>query len=132
MKHKNAVVLFILALTPMLAGCSTINWQQVEQTLGTPQQVQIDVSVLAALAKPKIPADAQAQIHQWANQLGALVDLNTQQLVALIPKTGSATADALIASASGFLNIALARWGEHNATTLAYAHAVANGLLINF
>ena len=84
------------------------------------------------MAKPRIPATAQTQIHQFATQLAALADLNTANLVALIPKTGSVTADALIASAVGFLNTALARWGEHNPTTLAYAHAVANGLLVNF
>ena len=126
MKTKIAV----LTLALFLFGCA--NWQQWQQTLGTPAQVQADVSVLAALTKPHIPANAQAQIHKWATQLASLADLNAAQLVALIPKTGNATADAMIASSTAFLNMALAKFGEHNPTTLAYAHAVANGLLSNF
>ncbi len=133
MKRLTASLCLSLALitTPiMFNGCA--NWQQVQQTLGSPQQVQIDVTLLGSVAKSRIPANAQAQIHTFATQLSALADLNTAQLVALIPKTGNAIADALIASSSGFLNMALVKWGEHNATTLAYAHAVANGLLANF
>ena len=137
MKTRQLIRILVAALiisgsVLLIPGCGTINWQQIQQTIGSPAQVQIDVSVLSAIAKPRIPANAQAQIHQWATQLAALADLNTAQLVALIPKTGNATADALIASSSGFLNMALARWGEHNPTTLAYVHSVANGLLSNF
>ena len=124
--------LITLPLVALLCGCASVNWQNVQQTLGTPADVQTYVTVIGALAKPKIPSNAQTSIHTYATALSGLASLNSAQLIALIPKTGSPTADALIASSTVFINIALTHWGENNSNALAYAKAVANGLLANF
>jgi hypothetical protein len=114
----------------LIMGCANI--ADITKTLGSPQQVQTDVTILGTIAKPKISSEAQARIHQFASYLNSAASLDTTELTAMIPKTGSANADALISAAVAYLNATLAKYGSNNPTTIAYMHAVANGLLANF
>ncbi len=113
-----------------LSGCATM--QDVQKTLGTPQAVQADITIIGGLAASKIPADAKAKIHAFAIQLSAAADLNLDALFALIPTTGSQNGDALISAAKAYLTVTVQKYGANNATALAYAKAIANGLLANF
>ena len=114
----------------LIMGCT--NLAELQKTLGTPAQVQADLTIIGAIAKPKISSEAQARIHQFANYLSKAAALDTTELVAMIPKTGSINGDALISAAVAYLNSTIAKYGANNQTSLAYAHAVANGLLANF
>jgi len=119
-----------IAVVLLVSGCA--QFQGIIQTLGTPTQVQADVAILGALAKPHIPASDQTKIHLFATQLNAASSLDATQLLALIPQLNNPQGQALIAAVSAYINSALAKWGSNNAQTLAYGHAVANGLLSNF
>lgn len=127
---KKLLVAKIVCAALFFSGCA--QWQNIQQTLGTPAQVQADVAILGGVAKPHIPAGDQAKIHLFATQLNAAASLDVSQLVALIPHVSDPNAAALIAAGVAYVNAALAKWGGNNGTTLAYGHAVANGLLADF
>lgn len=129
---KNLLIpINILLAVLLFQGCAST--QQFLTTLGTPAQVQLDVAALGAIAKSRITDQrVLAEIHKYAVDLQQAGNLDASQLIALIPHTGNVAADALIAAGVSFINSAIAKWGTHNHTTLAYIQAVANGLLANF
>jgi hypothetical protein len=128
---KRLGVIALCAATLSFASCANLG--NIEQTLGTPAAVQVDITLLGAIAKPHVPTDAQAKIHEFATVLNGLADLNLDTLFLLLPQTtGSQNGDALISAAKAYLTSVVQKYGHNNATTLAYAHAVANGLLANF
>jgi hypothetical protein len=121
-------VIAVIAAGLLITSCANV--QDFLKVLGSPAQVQWDVQTLGSIAKPRITsAKALADIHEFAVDLLAASDLDASKLVALIPHTGNAAADALIASAVSYINSVIAKVGSHNPTTLAYAKAVANGLI---
>jgi hypothetical protein len=128
MKKLQTIIAVIMCAS--FVGCETL--QSIQATLGSPQQVQAEITILGGLAKPKISSEAQKRIGQFAGYLLQASELNTTELVAMIPKTGSQNGDALIGAAVAYLNSTLAKYGAKNQTTLAYMKAVANGLLANF
>lgn len=118
--------LFLLAL----CGCQSLN--QVS-SLATPANVQIAISVLGAAVQSKITASDKEVIHQVATALKALttatVDSTTVAPIEnLIPQLSNQYAKSLVSAGLIDLNLALAKFGSHNATVLAYATAVGNGL----
>jgi hypothetical protein len=126
---KTLTKLIAIAVAGILVA-SCANVQDFLKVLGTPAVVQWDVQTLGQIAKPRITSDkAKAAIHEFAVNLLAASDLDTSKLVAMIPHTGNAEADALIAAAVSYINSVIAKVGSHNPTTLAYAKAVANGLI---
>jgi hypothetical protein len=129
---KNTIKLAVIAVSALLfTSCAST--QDFLKALGTPAMVQYDVATLGTLAKPRITDQKVLDgIHKFAIDLQQAGNLDASQLVALIPHTGNAQADALIAAAVSFANSAIAKFGAHNQTTLAYIQAVANGLLANF
>lgn len=124
------LLLPIVALALLMDGCASL--QNIQQTLGTPEQVQADITILGALAKPHLSADVQGKIHLAAVQINSAANLDLTTLFALIPSTGSVNGDALVAAVKAYLTSFVQRWGSNNATTLSYAHAVGAGLLANF
>ena len=130
MKMKYLPLWASLCAAVVMIGCT--NFAQLETTLGTPTQVQADITILGAIAKPKISVEGQASIHKFANYLVAASALDTTELVAMIPKTGSINGDALISATVAFLNSTLAKYGARNTTTIAYMHGLGIGLLANF
>lgn len=117
-------------LCASLIGCAS--FQNIEQTIGTPAAVQSELTILGGVAKSHIPADAQAKIHAFAVQLNAAANLDLTALFALIPTTGSQNGDALVSATKAYLTSVVQKYGTHNATTIAYGHAIANALLANF
>lgn len=114
-----------------LTSCATI--RNIPQTVGPPSQVQEDVTYLGRRAKQYISAENQVKIHNFATQLNTTANLDLSVLYALLPQTtGSITGDILLASAKTTLSLIVSIYGANNPTTLAYAHAIANGLLANF
>jgi outer membrane murein-binding lipoprotein Lpp len=132
MKAVNKLLMAAIAVSAVfLTSCAT--FQNFQQFLGTPQAVQSEIAILGGIAKPRLSADAQAKIHQFAVALNEASDLNLDRLYALLPATtGSVNGDALISSAKAYITATVQRYGARNPTALAYAHAVANGLLVNF
>ena len=128
---KNLIIVKILTAALLFTGCA--NLQSLPQYLGTPNAVQADIVILGALAKGKIPADAQTKIHEFATYLNQAASLDLDALFKLLPgTTGSQNGDALISAAKAYLTSVVQRYGARNETTIAYGHAVANGLLTNF
>lgn len=127
----SALIACSLITASLFIGCAST--QQFLQVLGTPAQVQADVTVLGAVAKPRITdPNVLATIHKFAVDLQQAGNLDPSQLIALIPHTGNVEADALIAAAVSFVNSAIQKWGSNNGTTLAYIKAVSGGLLATF
>ena len=117
----------------LLGLTSCAQFQNLQQTLGTPPVVQADIIILGGLAKPHLSADVQSKIHWFATQLNQAADLNLDALYALLPgSTGSQNGDALISAAKAYLTSVVQKYGSRNQTTITYGHAVANGLLANF
>lgn len=128
---KNLILIPLVAVSLLFSSCAS--FQNFQQFLGTPQAVQSELTILGGVAKPHIPANAQAKIHEFAVYLNQAADLNLDSLFALLPKTtGSQNGDALIASAKAYLTATVQKYGANNATTLAYAHAISAALLANF
>jgi hypothetical protein len=128
---KQLISIKIIAAMLLMSGCAEL--QNFKQTLGTPAQVQADITILGGVAKSHIPADAQSKIHWFASQLSNAADLNLDALFALLPATtGSQNGDALISAAKAYLTSFVQKYGHNNATALSYARAVAAGLLANF
>jgi hypothetical protein len=130
---KNIKTLAVATITAILfTSCASFQ-HYAELILVSPQQTQLDITAIAARAKPYIPAESQAKIHNFAIQLSTTSNLDLTALYALLPaSTGSVTGDLLVANAKAVVSLIVQRWGSNNATTLAYAKAVANGLLANF
>lgn len=132
MKNKISISIITITLAAVfVTGCGT-TFQNIQEILGSPQQVQAEITILGGIAKPKISADAQVKIHNFAIQLQNAASLDLTPLFALIPPTGSQNADALIAAAKAYLTSVVQKYGENNQTALSYAKAVAAGLLANF
>lgn len=122
----------ILTLVPIaiiLAGCATV---AVPPYIGPPEQVQAEVSVLAAVAKPYIPSSDYPKIHTFANALATATTINSTLLISLVPHTGHPKTDALISAAAAFISLALSHYSSSDPVSLAYCHAVGNALLISF
>ena len=135
MKIQNPIIkdicIGIGALVALItAGCASL--QDVQKALGSPSQVQAELTILGAVAKTHIPSTAYPKIHTWALQINSAADLNLEPLFALIPQTGSQNADALIAAAKAYLTAIVNKYGARNQTSIEYAHAVGNALLANF
>ena len=124
---RNLIALPILFV---LASCT--NLQNVQTVLGPPDQVQLEVAALGAAAKSEIPSKYFPQIHQFGTALAGATAINSTILIGLIPHTGNAKTDALITAGAVIVNLALSKYGTTDPTVLSYAHAVGNGLLINF
>jgi hypothetical protein len=121
-------VALVVATSLILAGCA--GTQNVQTTLGPPAQVQQEVTALGSVAKAHIASSSvKAQVHQFATYLLQASSLDFTTVHSLVPKTGNMNADALIAAGLAYLEAAAGKWGAHNATTLAYAKAVGNGLI---
>jgi hypothetical protein len=130
MKKLQTIIAVITCV--FFTGCATFQ-ANVETFLGSPSQVQADVTYAGARVKQYVSAGNQAKIHNFATQLSTTANLDLSALFALLPTTtGSWTADLVIANAKAVLTLVVNKWGSNNPTTLAYAHAVANGLLANF
>lgn len=127
---KKTKQLIAIILCASLVGCATL--QNIQKILGTPAAVQTELTILGAALKSRIPADAQTRIHGFALHLQSVSNLDLTALFALIPTTGSQNGDALIASAKAYLTATVQKYGASNPTTIAYARAVAAGLLANF
>ncbi len=124
-------VAFVLALFG--AGCATTGVSTA--TLLSPAQIQIDLSVAGSLVAPRVSSSAKALVHTFAV---ALLALSTSTLTAAgiaaivpvnVPVQDQALVNGLVDAGVTALTLAVAKWGEHNATTLAYAQAVGNGIL---
>lgn len=127
-KLMKPFVAIALSASLLLASCAGFK-QNVETTLGSPQQVQSDVAALGAVARAHIKSDkVKADIHRFVQYLQQAADLDLSTLKSLIPKTGNVNIDAAILAATAYVDAAVSKWGSHNATALAYAHAVGNGL----
>jgi hypothetical protein len=118
-----------LALVALFTGCST----QLE-SFATPPNVQVSVTVLSGLAYPKLSASEKAIVHTFATDLlavtmGSLTSSQITSLIPAIPASASPYLAPVIGAAVTDLNLALIKFGQHNATTLQYVQAVANGLL---
>jgi hypothetical protein len=123
---SNFIVLILAAV--LVTSCA--NKDLFLKALGSPEVVQWDITTLGSIAKPRITSDkAKAAIHKFATDLVAASDLDSSQLEALIPHTGDAAADELIASAVKYLKAVVAKVGSHNQTTRTYLKAVGNGIL---
>jgi hypothetical protein len=121
-------LLALAAAALLFTSCA--NTAEFLKVLGTPAAVQWDITTLGSIAKPRITSDqAKKAIHNFAVDLLQASNLDTSQLVALIPHTGNAPADALIAAAVSYLNSVIAKLGSHNPLTLAYFKAIGNGLI---
>lgn len=117
----------------LLSLVSCAQFQNIQQTLGSPPQVQADITILGGIAKSHLSTAAQQKIHSFATQLNQAADLNLNALYALLPPTtGSQNGDALVGAAKAYLTSVVQKYGSRNPTTIAYGHAVANGLLANF
>jgi hypothetical protein len=124
---KYILALFVLGL------CSCQTTSQLSQ-LATPANVQVSITVLGEAASSKLTANDKTILHTFAKSLLALTAANVDSatISALVPSTSSASSafvQPLIQTALVELNLALAKFGQHNVTVLAYANAVGNGLL---
>jgi len=116
----------------LLSGCANFS-QNVQKVLVSPAQFQADVTYLGGRAKQYVSAQDQAKIHNFATQLNTVANLDLGPLYALLPSdTGSTVGNLLLNTAKTTLSLVVSMYGPNNATTLAYAHAGANGLLANF
>jgi hypothetical protein len=124
-------ILFLGLSLIALAGCSTTSQQS---SLSTPANVQVAITVLGGLAAPKVSASDKAIVHTFATDILALtmgqIDSATiTSIVPPIPANASPYVGPLIQAAVTDLNLAIVKFGQHNATVLQYAQAVGNGLL---
>lgn len=117
--------LLILPLILALASCA--NLQNIATTLGTPAEVQQEITALGALARMYVPAKDVATIHQFAV---ALSQTTGGGAVTPPPKTGHPKTDALITSGVAILDLAAIKFGATGA--IPYQHAVGSGLLASF
>jgi hypothetical protein len=124
-------ILFLGLSLIAFAGCSTTSQQS---SLSTPANVQVAITVLGGLASPKVSASDKAIVHTFATDILALtmgqIDSATiTSIVPPIPSSASPYVGPLIQAAVTDLNLAIVKFGQHNATVLQYAQAVGNGLL---
>jgi hypothetical protein len=112
------------------AGCSTTTQQS---SIASPASVQVAITVLGGLAAPKVSASDKALVHKFAADILALsmgqIDSATiTSIIPPIPASASPYVGPLIQAAVTDLNLAIVKFGQHNATVLAYAQAVGNGI----
>ncbi len=114
-----------LLLIPLLflAGCANMP-QNIGQVIGTPQEVQSEVTALAAISKIYVPAADVPTIHQVG------VALAGGQAPSPVPKTGHPKTDAFITSVIAIADLALAKFGVSGA--LPYQQAIGNAILTSF
>lgn len=116
---KNLIAIPIL----FLAGCANMP-QNIGQVIGTPQEVQAEVTALAAISKIYVPTSDVPIIHQVGAALAGGAIPNP------IPKTGHPKTDAFITSVIAIADLALTKFGVTGA--LPYQIAIGNGILTNF
>lgn len=122
--------LSLLFASGLLFGCASAPQLA---TVATPANVQAAITALGALVAPKVTAGDKAIVDQFATDLLALAMANVDAanlavITGKIPGNVSSYTAGLIAAATADLNLALAKFGSHNATVLAYVEAVGNGL----
>jgi hypothetical protein len=113
------------------AGCSTTSQLT---SIATPANVQVSITVLGGLTASKVTASEKLIVHTFATDLLSLAaadvsSSNIQILTAKIPASVSPYTTGLVAAAVADLNLALAKFGQKNATVLAYVNAVGTGLI---
>jgi hypothetical protein len=120
----------ILAVTALiLTGCANVPTSQ----LVSPAAVQLDIATVGTLVVPKVSAVAKATIHSVAVQLVAGQIDPTAVAAALtglnIPASDQALVSGVVDGAVTVVNLAIMKFGSHNATTIAYVTAIGQGLL---
>ncbi len=117
-------LLILPLIVAALAGCQ--NYPKFIQNLGTPDEVQQEVTAMAAMAKVYVPSKDVAVVHQYASALAQ----NAAIVTTPPPTTGHPKTDAFIKSSVALLDLALLKLGA--AAALPYQHAVGNGILTSF
>jgi hypothetical protein len=121
-----------LALIAVIfSGCATgVN----PTTLLAPSAIQADIRSGGALALPNVSASTKVAIHTFATDLAALsadqlTVAQVQAIIPSIPQNDQPWVSTVIDGGVIVIDAAISKFGEHNATTVAYAQAVGNGLL---
>lgn len=103
-----------------------------------PAQVQMDITLVSSLVMSMISAPTKTAIHDVATGLLelAMADVTVAEIDALIadakvsvPAADVAFFHLLLNGGVATLNLVLAKFGTHNPEIVAYAEAIANGLL---
>lgn len=116
----------LLLLPIILAFASCQNFPQIQTYLGTPDEVQQEVTAMAAMAKVYVPSKDVGVIHQY----GAALAQNAAIVTTPPPTTGHPKTDAFIKSSVALFDLALLKLGASAA--IPYQHAVGNGILSSF
>lgn len=124
--------LILLSLVAIFCSCSTTSNIA---TLATPANVQSSLTLLGAAVSSKLSSSDKSLLHTFATDVLALSSAQVDSET--ISSLGSSIASAasgqyvkpLVDTAIIELNLALAKFGSHNAQSVAYAKAVGNGLL---
>src|SRR5450432_4648243 len=122
----------IASLILFAALCSCQTTSQLS-SLATPGNVQVSITVLGEAASSKLTSNDKVILHKFATALLALTSANVDSttISGLVPSMSGSTSSfvqPIIQTALVELNLALAKFGSHNATVLAYAKAVGQGL----
>jgi hypothetical protein len=129
----------LLASALIFCGCTTSTQLSSSQqaaiaALLNPPDVQLALAVGGAAIMKYIPAADKAAVHTFATTLQALTvgQLDAATIAPLMPVISPAAAPYLNPLINGALidiNLALLKFGQHNASVLAYTQAISQGLL---
>lgn len=122
--------LIVAILGAFLVGCATTDVQQI---LGTPSAVGLEVNLLGIVVKAHVSDTVKAAVHGFAVKLKEAASLDTTYLFSLLPAdTGSQSGNFLIGKVKETITYFVNKYGASNQTTLSYAHSIADNLLLNF
>jgi hypothetical protein len=136
----NKIAFLALAAIPFLPACSYLKGPQGQAAIAqlqaqtSPENVQRDITVLGALAKPNLPANVVSDISEFKNVLGPLAtdtiapDTFAALIAKYVPANRNSLATGIVTVASTAYNVAYAKYGPHNKSTIAYLKAIADGL----
>ena len=119
----------LIAAALILEGCAT---QDVQKYLGSPDQVQADITYLGGRAKQYVSPDNQAKLHQIGVQIGQLSNADISGILALIPTPSGTTEALLVSTLKATLQLVVSLYAHNNGTLLSYFHAISVGILANY
>jgi hypothetical protein len=126
---------FLTAPVLLVTSCSTTSslTEEERNDLLAPEKLYAGIVLLSAGVISKVSPSDKALVSQFAVGLGQLTDatVDSDAIADLLPDVSSeaeAFINPILNAAIEQLNLALKRFGSHNAQIVAYTSAISHGL----